>query len=51
MKIHRGKTKGVEHNTWKTVKAYRWVGNVKVDLRKVRCEAENWIEMAKDRVQ
>jgi hypothetical protein len=27
------------------------VGNVKVDLRKVRCEAENWIEMAKDRVQ
>jgi hypothetical protein len=29
----------------------RWVDNIKMDLREIRCDGVDWIEMAQDRGQ
>jgi hypothetical protein len=30
---------------------HRWVGNIKMDVREIRIDGANWIQLAQDRVQ
>ena len=37
--------------TFREAETYRWEDNIKMNLRKVGCDARDWIDLTEDRVE